>query len=264
MDLDRGTHVLITGANGGIGRAIALAFKEAGTSLVLSGRRADALKPVADETGAQVLVADLADRDAVSRLAAEAGEVDVLIANAALPASGSIFDFKVEEIDRALDVNLRAPIAMARVFGERMKARKRGHIIFISSVAGMIATAATSLYSATKFGLRGFALGLRADLAPHGVGVTVIYPGFIRDAGMFADANVKLPRMVGSRTPGQVAEAVIDAIQHDPAELTVAAADQRLGAWLAKFWPGVGAAFERMGPAQKFAKQVAEGQRHKR
>ena len=72
--------------------------------------------------------------------------------------------------------------------------RGHGHLVFISSLSGKVASPASSIYSATKFGLRGFALGLREDLAPHGVGVSVVLPGFIRDAGMFAEAAVKLPR----------------------------------------------------------------------
>ena len=88
-----------------------------------------------------------------------------------------------------LEVNLRAPIALARALAPAMIARGSGHIVFISSLAGKAAAPASSIYSATKFGLRGFALGLREDLRPHGVGVSVVLPGFIRDAGMFADAR---------------------------------------------------------------------------
>src|SRR5262249_33992877 len=150
-------------------------------------------------------------------------------ANAALPSSGPLVDFTPEQIDRALDVNLRAPIMMARHAVVGMLERRRGHIVFISSISGKVASTGTSLYSATTFGLRGFALGLREDLHGTGVGVTTIFPGFIRDAGMFADTKVTLPRGAGTRSPEDVARAVVRAIRDDPAEITVAAPEQAIG-----------------------------------
>ena len=115
--------------------------------------------------------------DAPARLLAEAGEVDVLVANAGLPGSGRLNSFTPEEIDRALDVNLRAPMLLAHGLIESMVARGSGHLLFMSSLSGRAAAPGTSVYSATKFGLRGFALALREDLAPKGVGVSVILPG---------------------------------------------------------------------------------------
>ena len=120
-------------------------------------------------------------------------------------------------------MNLRAPIVMARAAVPGMLERGRGHVVFISSISGKVASEGTSLYSATKFGLRGFALGLREDLHGSGVGVTTIFPGFIRDAGMFADTHVTLPRGTGTRSPEDVAAAVLRAVRDDPAEITVAA-----------------------------------------
>src|SRR5690242_7162056 len=113
MDVS-GRTVLITGATGGLGQAIARAFAARGASLVLTGRRTDVLEPLAAELSARVTAVDLSDSADVDRLIAEAGDVDVLVANAALPASGSLDDFTVDQIDRALAVNLRAPIVLAR------------------------------------------------------------------------------------------------------------------------------------------------------
>ena len=202
MDL-RGSSVLLTGAPGGIGHAIARSLRGEGASLLLTGRRSEVLEPLAAEVGGRATAVDLADRAAVDRLLEEAGDVDVLVANAALPASGDVLDFGVEQIDRALEVNLRAPIVLARVLGEQMAARGRGHIVLISSLSGKSGQAKSAIYSATKFGLRGFGQGLRGDLAPRGVGVSVIFPGFIRDAGMFHESGAKLPKGVGTSTPTQ-------------------------------------------------------------
>jgi short-subunit dehydrogenase len=190
--------------------------------------------------------------------------VDVLVANAALPASGSVLDFEVDELDAALDVNLRAPMVLSRLLAPGMVARGRGSLIFISSVAGKIATRSTAVYSATKFGLRGFAIALREDLAARNVGVTIVNPGFIREAGMFAETGVSLPVGVGTRSPGDVARAVVEAIVDNPAELTVAAADQRLGALLASVAPGAIHFLERNFGGQKLAAQLEAAPRKRR
>ena len=87
-----GARTLVTGATGGLGHAIARALAARGARLVLSGRRADVLEPLASELGAEVIAADLAQREAVARLAERAGAVDVLVANAAVPASGRLDD----------------------------------------------------------------------------------------------------------------------------------------------------------------------------
>ncbi|HXJ34338.1 MAG TPA: SDR family oxidoreductase [Candidatus Eisenbacteria bacterium] len=263
MDIT-GTKALVTGANGGLGQAIARALRAAGADVVLSGRRADALRPLATAIGARVVVADLVDRASVVRCMEEAGPIDVLVANAGLPASGPLLGFDPEEIDRALDVNLRAPIMMARHAAAGMRARGRGQIVFISSISGKVAGPGTSIYSATKFGLRGFSLGLREDLHGTGVGVTTIFPGFIRDAGMFADTKVVLPRGAGTRTPDDVAHAVLRAIRADPAEITVAAIEQSFGALLAGVSQPLVASLQRMLGGEKVAKEIAAAQAHKR
>ncbi len=211
-----------------------------------------------------MLPCDLGRREEVARLAEQAGEVEILIANAALPASGQLSELSQEQIDRMLEVNLRAPIALARALTPAMVARGHGHMVFVSSLAGKAASAASSIYSATKFGLRGFALGLRTDLAPHGVGVSTILPGFISDAGMFADAGITLPRGVGTRTPEQVAAAVIRVIEDDRAELDVAPLPLRLGASFASVAPAVAASVSRRVGSDKVAAKLARGQVDKR
>jgi short-subunit dehydrogenase len=257
-------RVLLTGASGGIGHAIARTIAGRGGELLLSGRRREVLEPLAAELGAQVLPCDLADREAVAELARQSGQIDVLIANAALPASGILMELGPEEIDRMIEVNLRAPVALARALAPSMIERRRGHLVFISSLAGKAASPASSIYSATKFGLRGFALGLRADLAPHGVGVSVVLPGFISGAGMFAEAGIDLPSGVGTRSPEQVAEGVVRAIERDRAEIEVAPLSLRIGAAFASVAPGVAATVSRRLGSDKVAADLAAGQAHRR
>lgn len=259
-----GAKILLTGASGGIGTALARALHARGAQLLLTGRRLELLTPLADELGTETIAADLADRRDVERLAAAAAAVDVLIANAALPASGAVLDLSQAQIDTMLEVDLRAPIALTRALAPAMVSRGRGQIVLISSLSGKAAAPASAIYSAAKFGLRGFAHGARADLRDAGVGVSVIMPGFIRDAGMFADTGVKLPPGVGTSSPEQVAAAVIDAIERNRAEVSVAPLGLRLGANLAAVAPGVAALGQRLMGGARVAGRVSERQLEKR
>jgi len=263
MRLD-GARALITGATGGVGQSIARATAARGAVVVLTGRRADVLGPLAIELGGHAIEADLADRASIQTLVDEAGDLDVVVANAALPGSGLLTSFGVEEIDRALDVNLRAPVVTARLVAEQMIARGRGHLVFISSLSGKVASGGASIYSSTKFGLRGFGLALREELRPYGVGVSTVFPGFVRDAGMFADAEVKLPWAVGTSTPDEVANAVVRAIERNLGEVDVAPLLVRLSATLATIAPGISTTIQARLGGDRIAAELAKGQAGKR
>jgi short-subunit dehydrogenase len=259
-----GSTVLLTGATGGIGHAIARALVGRDATLILSGRRVDVLEPLAHELGARPLAVDLAEPAEIERLVREAGEVDILVANAALPAAGTLGSFSLQEIDRALDVNLRAPIVLAHALAPAMVERRRGHLLFMSSLAGKAATPGTALYNASKFGLRGFAAALRADLRTTGVGVSTVFPGFIRDAGMFADAGVTLPPGVGTRSPQDVANAVVRAIERNRGELDVAPLPLRASAVFASLAPELAGSVARKIGSEEITRQMEAGQRDKR
>jgi uncharacterized protein len=259
-----GKTVLITGATGGLGQAIARTFAGRGAKLMLTGRRTEILEPLAAELSAQVLGIDLSDAADVQRLVDASTDVDVLIANAALPASGRIESFTVEQIDRALDVNLRAPIVLSRALAPQMSARGGGHIVLISSLSGKASAAGSSLYSATKFGLRGFGLGLREDWRDRGVGVSMVFPGFIRDAGMFHDAGAKLPPGVGTRTPQDVADATLKAVERNRSEIDVAPVPLRAGTVFSQVLPEISGRVARKMGAGKVAGDLAAAQLDKR
>jgi short-subunit dehydrogenase len=217
--------VLVSGATGGLGRAIAAALAGRGATLVLSSRKADALAELAGALpggGHRTAVADLAEEGAAERLAAEAGGVDGLVANAGLPGTGRLDDFTQEELGRVLHVNLEAPIRLTRELVPGMQERGSGHLVYVTSLAGKAISPRASLYSATKFGLRGFALGLREDLWKRGIGVSLVAPGFVREAGMFADSGAKPPPGFGTTTPEKVADAVVSAIERNRHEVEVA------------------------------------------
>lgn len=260
----RDARVLLTGASGGIGPTIARGLAARGAGLVLSGRRADALEALAAELGATALPADLAEPDAPETLAREVGAVDVFVSNAALPADGQIDDYTPAQIDRALDVNLRAPIFLTRALTPAMVHRGRGHVVLIASIGGIATTPGSALYSATKFGVRGFGLALRQDLRDTGVGVTVIHPSFIAEAGMFAESGVKLPPGAPTRSPRDVAAAVVRAIERGPAEIMVAPILLRVGTHLAGLAPAPVAAVSRRLGSYKIQAQLADAHRSKR
>ena len=259
-----GARVLVTGATGGLGTVLARRLARDGARLTVTGRRADALEALAGELGARAIVADLAERADVDALVSAAGEIDVLISCAALPGSGRLQTLEAVHVDRALEVNLRAPVALAHALLPGMLERRRGALVFICSLAGTAATAGASTYCASKFGLRGFALALRAELAGSGVGVSHIRPGFIREQGMYARTEIALPRGVGSRTPDQVTDAVIRAIEHDRGEITVAPPMLGLGASLATLAPGLAAWASRRSGGERLSLEFEERQADQR
>jgi short-subunit dehydrogenase len=261
-----GKRALLTGATGGLGQAIAHAVAERGTTLVLSARKAEPLRELAESLPGEhdIATADLAVEGAAERLAADAGEVDCLLANAGLPGTGTIESFSPEEVTRALRVNLEAPIMLARELVPGMRDRGDGHLVFVSSLAGKAPSPRSAIYCGTKFGLRGFALSLRADLARTGVGVSLVLPGFIREAGMFAASGAKPPPGLGTSTPQQVAAAAVRAIEQNKFEVAVAPLRQRALAHLGLASPRVAMRVVTGGTARNAADRVAEGQANKR
>jgi short-subunit dehydrogenase len=152
---------------------------------------------------------------------------------------------------------------MARELLPGWRTRRCGHFVFVSSLSGFVNTPRASLYGATKFGLRGFAHNLRQDLRDSGVGVSVITPGAIRDAGMYADSGAPPPPAIGTGTPEQVGNAVVRAIARNKSEISVAPARQRALARITMMAPEI---FGRLSGsvATKAAEAVAAGQTDKR
>ncbi len=262
-----GKTALLTGATGGLGRATAKALAARGARLSLSGRKGEALEELAVSLpgeGHQVFPSDLSQPGAAERLAADAGEVDVLVANAGLPGMGRLPEVSSEQLTGTLRVNLEAPMLLARAVETQMLERGSGHMVFIASLSGKSATPLSSIYNATKFGLRGFALGLRADLDPLGIGVSIVSPGTIREAGMFVDSGADPIPGLGTGSPQQVANAVVKAIEQNKVEIAVAPVQQRLLAHFALATPAISVKVASGDSGQKAAAAVAKGQTDKR
>ncbi|HKW58333.1 MAG TPA: SDR family NAD(P)-dependent oxidoreductase [Candidatus Dormibacteraeota bacterium] len=263
MELN-GRTVLLTGASTGLGPHIARRLHREGAKFVLSARNEEAMRKLADELGgAKVIPADLSRAGEPERLAHEAGDVDVLVSNAGLPASGRLETFSVEAIDNALTVNVRAGIVLARLLAPSMVARKSGHLVFMSSIAGKLPTPGLTIYNATKFAVRGFGLSLREELWGTGVGVSVICPVYVSEAGMWAATGLKPHPIVGEVTPAQVADAVLSAITKNRREVDVAGLGMKASLVVQALAPGIVAAAGRR-PAASIADAQGERQRDKR
>jgi short-subunit dehydrogenase len=265
MQLD-GRKVLVTGAAGGLGRAIAHALAARGATLVLSGRKGADLKKLAEVlpgSGHTVAIADLAEEGAALSLLASVGDLDALVANAGLPGSGRLESFSQDEIGRALRVNLESPMRMTRELLPAWQQRGHGHFVYVASISGFAAAPQASVYAATKFGLRGFALNLREDLRGSGIGASLVSPGMIRDAGMFAEAGVPAPAGLGTGTPEQVGRAVVDAIERNRGEVVVAPIQQRAVGRFSMLVPELAGRIANSS-ATKAAEKIAATQAHKR
>src|SRR5437762_4251502 len=261
----QGKMVLLTGASTGLGPHIARRLRREGAKLVLSARNQEALAKLADELGdARIVAADLSKPGEPERLAAEARAVDVLVSNAGIPATGRLASFKIEEIDRAIAVNLRAGIVLAAKLLPGMLERKSGHMVFMASIAGKLPSGGETIYNATKFGIRGFGLALREELWGTGVGVSVISPTFVSEAGMWAVTGLKPNPIAGEVTPAQVADAVWTAITNNRREMDVGPIQLRTVLKLQVLTPGVFATTARWMGATRANEDLDERQRDKR
>ncbi len=232
-----GRIALVTGASGGLGATIARRLHREGCRLVISGRREAELATLASALGGEVtsVRADLAVVEDVHRLAEQAGDVDVLVANAGLPANGDLADLSVEDFSGAIDINVRSTLVLTRLLLPAMLTRGSGHVLIIGSLAGLAATPRSSIYNASKFALRGFGHALHEELCGTGVGVSLVSPTFVSDTGMWADTGLraKHPEV----TPEQVSDACVEAIHKNSAEVLVAPASQRFGVRMAGLFP---------------------------
>jgi NAD(P)-dependent dehydrogenase (short-subunit alcohol dehydrogenase family) len=181
-----GQVAITTGASSGLGRASALALAGAGADVALLARTASDLEQVAAQvrsSGRRALpiAIDLARESeilaAVERVVAELGRVDILVNAAGTDVPGAIVELAVEDWDRVLAVNLRAPFLLARAALPHMQRARHGTIVNVSSVAGKRGWANAAAYCASKFGLTGLTQALAAEARQDGVRACIVYPG---------------------------------------------------------------------------------------
>jgi len=181
-----GKTALVTGASGGIGRAIAVQLHGRGAHVVLSGTRQEALDALAGELGQRVSTsaANLGDAGAVDGLieaaeAAAGAPVDILVSNAGLTRDGLLMRMKDEDWEMVIRVNLEAYFRLSRAALRGMMKRRWGRIIGITSVVGVTGNPGQANYAASKAGMIGFSKALAQEVASRNVTVNCVAPGFI-------------------------------------------------------------------------------------
>jgi short-subunit dehydrogenase len=185
MEVTTGTRVLVTGASRGIGEALARAFAERGCSVGLVARSHDSLERLAASLpgdGHRALAGDVSGLGSITRAVEEFGEVDVLVANAGIAHYLPFVDMPMELAEQLTRVNWLGTVYTVKAVLPVMVERRRGHIVIVSSGAGVRSFPGAAVYGATKAAQRGFGEALRHELKGTGVGLTMVYPGQIRSS----------------------------------------------------------------------------------
>jgi short-subunit dehydrogenase len=268
MKTIRGTHALVTGGSRGLGPHIARTLAGQGANLTLTARSADSLRQVAeelagDDTRVHTIAADVCDDGARRALLEEAestlGPIDILVNNAGIEAIVPYTDLPPSHIEAMIRTNLVAPLILSRLVLEGMIERGRGHVVMMSSLGGKKGSPYSATYAATKAGLIAWTSGLRIELQGTGVSASVICPGFVSEAGMFAVRTQEAPRVLGTSTPEAVAQAVLRAIQRDVFEIIVNPGPVRLGLLFEHLSPRLTRwALEKAGVYEYYRRQAEE------
>ena len=222
----RGATVLITGGSSGIGAATARAITAAGARPLVAGRDPQRLDTVAAQTGGVALIADLAAprgaHDLVdAALRAAPTGIDVLVNNAGIGWAGPFGDLPAAVEEQLVAVNLTAPLRLTRLLAPAMARRGRGHVVFVSSIAGATGVRREAAYAATKAGVHYFAESIRYELVGSGAGVSVVFPGVI-DTRFFERRGTPYERnRPAPISPERVARGILAAIEGNRAEVFV-------------------------------------------
>lgn len=249
MEPWKGKAVLLTGGSSGIGPVIAEALARRGANIAIAARSKSGLDEVAArlrEHGIKVIVqpADIIEPSQRDRLVAdvvkEFGKIDILVNNAGLETEGAYTELQWSQIQKTIEVNLIAPMALSHAVLPEMLKRKAGHIVNIASIAAKSGAPYAATYSGTKAGLAEWTRALRLELVGTGVRFSTIFPGYVREVGMFAKFGVMSPILVGSCAPSQVARAVVAAIEQGKAEKIVNSSPLRYSFMLNELSPALG------------------------
>lgn len=218
-----GKHVLVTGASAGIGKASVIALAAAGARVLATGRRQaelDALAKHCGEDKVRTISGDLNDAGFVGELAAAASGVDIMVNNAGILTYAPLMDMEFGEVEAMFRTNVLASFRITHAIAKAMVARRRGHIIVMTSIAAREVYRLGVIYCATKHALSAIARGLRIELQGLGVRVSEIAPGMVDTDIRATSTNPAVIEAVKNRkfaalTAEQIAEAVVYAAQSD-------------------------------------------------
>jgi short-subunit dehydrogenase len=175
-------RALVTGASGGLGKAIVRALLDDGYTVIGTSRNPRAISPENKSEGIEYLPLDLSIPESIEKLAQMAGEVDVLINNAGVSQIGPVEEAPLDRVRYHLEVNVVGLIHLTKLIVRGMRERKRGHIINVTSFAGRITVPFSSIYAAAKHAVEGFSKGLRHEVMTHGIKVVIVAPLHINTA----------------------------------------------------------------------------------
>lgn len=263
----RGTNAIVTGASRGIGVYIAKRLASEGMHLTLAARdtaKLESTRTACEQAGVRAITVatDVGSMDALRRLvetaAQELGPTDILVNNAGIEVTKSVMGHTMDDVDAVLRTNLNAPIWLTKLVLPGMVDRRRGAIVNVSSMSGKSITPYNAIYSASKHGLNAFTASLKVELDGTGVHCGVVCPGFVADAGMWADTGEKAPRMTSEVPPGRVADAVVAVIKGAREELVMPMPMRPLLA-LQELFPAMsGMMLKRMGVLDAFKTRAEE------
>lgn len=230
MNLEEANHAFVTGGASGIGRGIAEALAARGIAVTIADINQQNLTAAMSVQNDRVrgIVLDVRDRDNWRRAKAEAeaefGPVDILINNAGIaPVGRDLADVDPEAFDRVVAINFMGMFNGISTFGRDMRNEHRGHIVNTSSLAGLVAqTPGTACYSSSKFAVVAMSEVLRKEMAPHGVGVSVLVPTLV-ETGLAANTlalggtirDASMTTIVSDLKPSDVAQMVLRAIEEN-------------------------------------------------
>ncbi len=231
--------VVITGGGRGIGRATAIEFGAEGASLLLAGRRMDALQTAAAEglragaKAAEIVHCDVAkDADLqalVGKAIAHYGRLDVLVNNAGVVAGGRLDEIGADDVERMTTVNVWAPIRLTQLALPHMREAKSGTVVNVSSVAGRMGLPYYATYCASKFAMRGFSESLRREVTRDGVHVMAVYPG---PTATDLIENVEFDGLgMSIATAQQVGRAIVRGVRWRQPEVFIGPADGFMARW---------------------------------
>lgn len=259
--------VLITGGSRGIGPIIAGALAKKGAVIALAAKSEKGLESVAKnlkESNSQVLIFPVDLRESLQRerlisdVLKKLGAIDILVNNAGLETEGAFSKLPWESIHENIEVNLVAPVALTWLVLPQMLKKKSGHIVNIASIAAKNGAPYAAVYSGTKAGLAEWTRGLRLELAGTGINFSTVFPGYVREVGMFAKFGIKSPRIIGSCSPYQVAEAVVRAIEKEKLEIIINSRPLRYVFILNEMAPSIGDWVMRISGANDFQRKKVE------